>query len=141
MGEIWANLLLPKALKSCPKSNKSPNLVTLATCTIMKKPTVRMRSEHSYYDHTDKGSGCDLVGRVVASDTRGPWFDSSHLQTFISNIYFLSTILKRGKTKKKRPEMVNFFKKTHRQYHRSVKVVRRYIEQQYKDQQNFLSYK
>ena len=27
--EIWANKLLPKALKSCPKSNKSPNLVTL----------------------------------------------------------------------------------------------------------------
>ena len=29
MWEIWANLLLPKALKTCPKSNKSPNLVTL----------------------------------------------------------------------------------------------------------------
>ena len=30
MWKIWANLLLPKALKSCPKSNKSPNLVTLS---------------------------------------------------------------------------------------------------------------
>ena len=29
MWEIWANELLPKALKSFPKSNKSPNLVTL----------------------------------------------------------------------------------------------------------------
>ena len=29
MWEIWANLLLPKALKSCPKSKKSPNLITL----------------------------------------------------------------------------------------------------------------
>ena len=29
MGEIWANQLLPKALKTCPKSNKSPNMVTL----------------------------------------------------------------------------------------------------------------
>ena len=29
MQEIWANLLLPKALKSCPKSNKLPNLITL----------------------------------------------------------------------------------------------------------------
>ena len=29
MWEISANLLLPKALKSCPNSNKSPNLVTL----------------------------------------------------------------------------------------------------------------
>ena len=29
MWAIWAKQLLPKALKSCPKSNKSPNLVTL----------------------------------------------------------------------------------------------------------------
>ena len=29
MWEIWANYLLPKALKSCPKLNKLPNLVTL----------------------------------------------------------------------------------------------------------------
>ena len=29
MGEIGANLLFPKALKSYPKYNKSPNLVTL----------------------------------------------------------------------------------------------------------------
>ena len=29
MWEIWANWLLPMALKSGPKSNKSPNLVTL----------------------------------------------------------------------------------------------------------------
>ena len=29
MCEIWANQLLPKALKSCPESNNSTNLVTL----------------------------------------------------------------------------------------------------------------
>ena len=29
MWEIFANQLLPKALKSCPKSKKSPDLVTL----------------------------------------------------------------------------------------------------------------
>ena len=29
MWEIWTNELSPKALKSCPKSNKSFNLVTL----------------------------------------------------------------------------------------------------------------
>ena len=34
MCEIWANLLLPKALKSCPKTNKSPNLVTLVLCYV-----------------------------------------------------------------------------------------------------------
>ena len=26
------------------------------------------------------GSGCGSVGRAVASDTRGPWFESSHGQ-------------------------------------------------------------
>ena len=29
MWEIWANKLLPKAIKSCPKSIKSPNMVQL----------------------------------------------------------------------------------------------------------------
>ena len=29
MWKIWADFLLPQALKSCSKSNKSPNLVTL----------------------------------------------------------------------------------------------------------------
>ena len=37
MWEIWANYLLPKALKSGPKSNKSPNLVTLAVTYVGKK--------------------------------------------------------------------------------------------------------
>ena len=31
MWEIWANYLLPLELKSCPKTNKLPNLVTLVT--------------------------------------------------------------------------------------------------------------
>ena len=31
MWAIWANKLLNKSLKSCPKSNKSPNLVSLLT--------------------------------------------------------------------------------------------------------------
>ena len=29
MWKFWTNLLMPKGLKSCPKSNKSPNMVTL----------------------------------------------------------------------------------------------------------------
>ena len=33
------------------------------------------------------GSGCDSVGRVVASNSRGPRFESSHWQKFILNIY------------------------------------------------------
>ena len=40
------------------------------------------------------GSGCDSVGRAVASDTRGPWFEFSHQQKFIIilNICLLSTV-------------------------------------------------
>ena len=33
------------------------------------------------------GSGCDSVGKAVASDSRGAWFKSSHQQKFILNIY------------------------------------------------------
>ena len=33
--EIWANKLLPEALKTCPKSNKSPNLVTLQAYSML----------------------------------------------------------------------------------------------------------
>ena len=48
------------------------------------------------------GSGCGTVGRVVTSDTRGPWFESSLKQIFIQGIYLLSTVLKGRKQRKKR---------------------------------------
>ena len=32
MLSLWAKQLLPRALKSCPKSNKLPSLVTLLVC-------------------------------------------------------------------------------------------------------------
>ena len=35
--------------------------------------------------------GCSTVGRAVASDTRGPLFESSHRQIYI--FYMLSTAL------------------------------------------------
>ena len=35
MWEIWAYELLIKALKSCPKSYKSPRLVTLVGCAVV----------------------------------------------------------------------------------------------------------
>ena len=37
------------------------------------------------------GSGCGSVGRAVASDTRGPRFESSHRQNLL-NICLLSTV-------------------------------------------------
>ena len=33
------------------------------------------------------GSGCGAVGRPVASDTRGPGFESSHRQLLLNTIY------------------------------------------------------
>ena len=33
------------------------------------------------------GSGCGSVGRAVASNSRGPRFESSHREKFILNIY------------------------------------------------------
>ena len=35
-----------------------------------------------------KSSGGGSVGRAVASNSRGPRFESSHQQKFISNIYW-----------------------------------------------------
>ena len=35
----------------------------------------------------DLGSGCGSVGRAVATDSRGPWLESSHWQKFILYIY------------------------------------------------------
>ena len=46
MQEIWASQLLPKALKICPKSKKSPNMVTLDTdesLTRWSEPKMRER--------------------------------------------------------------------------------------------------
>ena len=36
------------------------------------------------------GGGYGSVGRAVASDTRGPWFEFSHLQTFILDMYLFT---------------------------------------------------
>ena len=33
------------------------------------------------------GSGCGSVGRAVASDTRGPRYESSHWRNFIINMF------------------------------------------------------
>ena len=43
MRTIWAKLLLPHALKSCPKCNKSPNLITLIICR--EAAAVKARSD------------------------------------------------------------------------------------------------
>ena len=56
------------------------------------------------------GSGCGSVGRAVASDTKGPRFESGHRQTF----YYLFTInwIEKTKTKDKRGREGPIFLKT-----------------------------
>ena len=51
--------------------------------------------------NTFLGSGCDSVGRAVASDSRGPRFESSHGQHFLLNIY--CQLYWKDKNKEKRP--------------------------------------
>ena len=59
------------------------------------------------------GSGCGSVGRAVASDTRGPWLESSHWQKFIYilNICLLSTVYWKDEHKEKEAGNGPFFKK------------------------------
>ena len=60
------------------------------------------------------GSGCDSVGRAVASDTRGPRFESSHRQKIIFLYYtfvYRQLCIENTKIKKKRPGMAHFLKK------------------------------
>ena len=56
------------------------------------------------------GIGCDSVGRAVASDSRGPWFLSSHCQKFIYRTFIVNCIEKTT-IKKKRPGMAHFYLK------------------------------
>ena len=52
------------------------------------------------YQNSDaSGSGCGSVGRVVASDTRGPRFKFSHWQKIIymEQLFTVNCVLKRQK--------------------------------------------
>ena len=55
-------------------------------------------------------SGCGSVGRVVASNSRGLRFESSHRQKSILNVFTVNCIEK-TKIKKKRPMIAHLFKK------------------------------
>ena len=50
-----------------------------------------VRIQEEEYEEADAGSGCGSVGRAVASNSRGPWFESRLRQNFILNI-LLSTV-------------------------------------------------
>ena len=50
------------------------------------------------------GCGCGTVGSAVASDTRGPGFESSHRQLLL-NIYLLLTVCRKDENKEKYGEL------------------------------------
>ena len=58
------------------------------------------------------GSGGGSVGRAVASNARGPRFESSHRQSFLLDIYlFTIKYIEKTKIKKKRGREWPIFKK------------------------------
>ena len=64
-----------------------------------------------------EGSGCGSVGRAVAFDIIGPWFDSSHRQNlYWTFVCLLSAVLKRRKYIKKEAGNGPLFK-IWKQYH------------------------
>ena len=71
-----------------------------------------------------RGSGGGSVGRAVASDVRGPRFESSHRQTFLSDIYlFTINYIEKTKNKeKKRPRMAHLKKTSYDMLKRSTLI-------------------
>ena len=45
---------------------------------IIKISVIKGRQMDEQWHLLQKGSGCGSVGRAVASDTKGPWVESSH---------------------------------------------------------------
>ena len=54
------------------------------------------------------GKGCGLVGRPFGSNTRDPWFESSHRQ-FSFSINCIKSVLKDENKEKKRPGLAVIF--------------------------------
>ena len=57
------------------------------------------------------GSGCGAVGKAVASNTRGPGFESSHRQLLL-NIYLLLTVYRKDENEEKEAGNGPFFKRS-----------------------------
>ena len=86
---------------------------TVSNAASMNEPSpnnVRKWQQKVTSKRVIKGSGCGSVGRVVASDTRGPQIESSHRQIFIKIIYLrIVNCVEKTKINKKRPRMAHVF--------------------------------
>ena len=90
----------------------------------------RKINSHTKRKVTLMGSGCGSVGRAVASDTRGPRFESSYRQKkiYILNIWLLSTVYWKDKNKEKRGrERPIFLKKEKGHFTNEVKNIVQFI--------------
>ena len=85
-------------------------------CFIIWPPITMIQNGGASYSCLRLGSGCGSVGRAVASDTRGPRFDSSHWQKFIFilNICSLSTVYWKDENNEKEAENGPFIKRCSR---------------------------
>ena len=76
------------------------------------QPTfILILGDHCWNKIVYKGrhSGWGSVGRAMASDSRGPRFQSSHQQTFVSDIYlFTINCIEKMKMKKKWPGIAHY---------------------------------
>ena len=66
---IWASWLLPQALKSCPMSNKSPNLVTLRT-ECLRRIKKRMIPREKFFTEKSQKQKDAFLGPAAWPDVR-----------------------------------------------------------------------
>ena len=72
---------------------------SITTTTPSNAASFTATSATSFTATTETGSGCGSFGRAVDSDSRGPWFESSHRQKFIyiEHLFPVNCALKRRK--------------------------------------------
>ena len=64
-----------------------------------KKKSKKNRSMSEQHPTERLGTSCGSVGRTVASDTRGLWFESSRRQSFITSIVSVNCLKDENKEK------------------------------------------
>ena len=86
MWEIWANLLLPKALKSCPKSKKSPNLVTLLPFHIHLLHMVHLSHDSLFLLLFHSLTPLEFIFSFTSTNTfkRGPTYIPTYLSSALA---------------------------------------------------------
>ena len=80
--------------KGVRRNNVTANSVSGSCSTTERFSTFQCGNNTNLTILATSGSGCGAVGRAVASNTRGPRFESSHRQLLL-NIYLLLTVCRK----------------------------------------------